>query len=285
MARETGLEHLTMLDISPPDLVSLAAGAGFDAVGLRIAPVTSGEEPWPMDRGSPMLAETVRRCAATGVSVLGVEAVALGPGTGLARFQPVLEAAGALSARHLNVICDDPEVGRFADRFAELVELCRPYRLRPVVEFTAYRPVRTLGQAVAIASESGGGGVLLDALHVHRCGVSLRQLAGVEPGLFAYLQACDAPLRQPSGLTRPAQLPRGQQAGQGDDAVLEARTMRMLPGEGELPLAGLVRVLPAGLPVSVEAPSLAARRQYGPDEYAARARRALAALLSLSSAS
>jgi hypothetical protein len=27
MERETGLEHLTMLDISPPDFVSLAAGA------------------------------------------------------------------------------------------------------------------------------------------------------------------------------------------------------------------------------------------------------------------
>jgi len=285
MARETGLEHLTMLDISPPELVSLAARAGFDAVGLRIAPVTPGEEPWPMDRGSPMLAETVGRCAATGVAVLGVEAVALSPGTAVAQFQPVLEVAGALRARHLNVICDDPEVGRFSDRFAQLVELCRPYRLRPVVEFTRWRPVRTLRQAVAIAAASGGGGLLLDALHVQRCGAGLGELARVEPGLFAYLQACDAPLEQPAGLTLPARLPRGQQAGPGDDAVLEARTMRMLPGEGELPLAGLVSVLPAGLPVSVEAPSLAARQRYGPDEYAARARRALAALLSSAGAS
>ena len=52
--------------------------------------------------------------------------------------------------------------------------------------------------------------------------------------------------------------------------------MRLLPGEGELPLAGLVAALPADLPVSVEAPSLAARRDLSPAEYAARARRSLA---------
>jgi hypothetical protein len=61
MERATGLEHLTMLDIAPPEFVSLAAGAGFDAVSLRIAPVTPREEAWPLGPGSPMLAQTVRR--------------------------------------------------------------------------------------------------------------------------------------------------------------------------------------------------------------------------------
>jgi hypothetical protein len=60
MARETGLEHPTMLNISPPELVSLAGRAGPAPAGLRIAPVTPGEEPWPMDRGSPMPAQTAR---------------------------------------------------------------------------------------------------------------------------------------------------------------------------------------------------------------------------------
>ena len=55
--------------------------------------------------------------------------------------------------------------------------------------------------------------------------------------------------------------------------------MRLLPGEGELPLAEMLGALPAGLPVSVEAPSLAARRRSSPGEYAARARRSLAPLL------
>src|SRR5579875_3705224 len=250
MERATGLEHLTMLDIAPPDFVGLAARAGFDTVGLRVAPVTPGEEAWPMGPGSPMLAETLRRCADTGVFVLAVEAIVLGPDSAPARCQPVLETAAELGARYLNVICDDPDTGRFADRFAALTGLGRLYGVRPVVEFTAYRPVRTLADAVTIARNSGGGGVLLDAPHT-----------------------------QPRGLPVPALISRGQHADQWDDAVLEARAMRLLPGEGELPLAELVSVLPGDLPVSIEAPSLPARGELTPDEYATRARHALEALL------
>ncbi len=280
MERVTGLEHLTMLDIAPPEFVTLAAAAGFDTVSLRIAPVTPGEETWPVGPDSPMLAETLRRCAGTGVSVLAVEAITLGPGSDPARCQPVLETAAELGARYLNVICEDPDTGRFAERFATLAGLGRLYGVRPVIEFTAYRPVRTLAAAVAIARSSAGGAVLLDALHIQRCGVSLGELAGVHPALLSYVQLCDAPRAQPRGLPVPALMPRGQRADHGDDAVLEARTMRLLPGEGELPLAELVGVLPSSLPVSVEAPSLAARGEFTPVEYAARARRALGALLS-----
>ena len=80
------MEHLTLLDVAPPEFVTLAAGAGFDAVGLRIAPVSLGEESWPMSPGSPMLAETRRRCADAGVTVHAVEAIVIRPGAGALRF-------------------------------------------------------------------------------------------------------------------------------------------------------------------------------------------------------
>jgi sugar phosphate isomerase/epimerase len=280
MERATGLEHLTMLDIAPPAFVGLAAKAGFDTVSLRIAPVTPGEEAWPMSPGSAMLAETLRRCAETGVAVLAAEAIAVGPDSDLTGCESVIEAAAALGARYLNVICEDQDTSRFAERFASLTEVARPYRVRPVIEFNAYRPVRTLAGAVTIAEGSAGGGVLLDSLHIQRCGINLDDLARVDPELLTYLQLCDAPLKQPHGIPVPAEMPRGQRVVEGDDAILEARSMRLLPGDGELPLAGLIGVLPGDLPVSVEAPSLAARDEFTPDEYAARARLALDALLS-----
>lgn len=279
MTRITGLDHLTMLDLAPPEFVAVAAGAGFDAVGLRVAPVSPGEQAWPVAPGSPMLAETMRRCGGTGLFVLDVEAIPLGPGSDLAGCEAVLETAAVLGARYLNVICDDPDTGRFADRLAELVRLARPYRVRPVIEFTAWRPIRTLASAVAIAGGSDGAGLLLDTLHIQRCGVTAAELAAVDPTLLGYLQLCDAPARPPHGIGVPAQMPRGQQAGAGDDAVLEARTMRLPPGEGELPLAELLGVLPDGLPVSVEAPSLAARRDLTPAQFATRVRRAVETVL------
>lgn len=278
MKHAIGLEHLTLLEMAPPEFVSLAAAAGFDTVGLRVAPVTPGEETWPVYPGSPMLTETVRRCADTGVSVHAVEAVVLGPGSSLAGHEPVIETAAALGARYLNVICDDPDTGRFAELFAALVALGRADGVRPVIEFTAYRPVRCLANAVAVARPSGGGGILLDALHVQRCGVSIAEVAAVELSLLSYLQLCDAPRQQPHGLRVPAAMPRGQRAAAGDDSVLEARAMRLLPGEGELPLAQLLGALPGDMLVSVEAPSAAALAADSPGGYAARARRAVRSL-------
>jgi sugar phosphate isomerase/epimerase len=268
---ETGLEHLTLLGVSPPDFVTIAAEAGFTAVGLRISPATDGERPWPVSPGSPMLAETVRRCADTGITVLDVEAVRLGAQTARTarapEYAPVLEAAAELGARYVNAICDDPDLSRLSDTFARLVEAAAAYGIRAVVEFMAYRSVRTLSDAVTIAARSTGGGILVDALHVQRCGVRLADLRAVDPGLISYVQLCDAPLRAPA------------------DPLHEARAARLLPGEGQLPLLDLLAALPDDIPVAVEAPAegsaaapaVASAGVVGvsPEEFAARARAAL----------
>ncbi len=259
-ARVTGLEHLTLLGVAPPDLVTVAAAAGFSAVGLRVSPATDGERPWPVTPGSPMLAETALRCADTGITVLDVEAIRLGPRH--ADVTPVLEAAAELRALFVNAICEDPDLSRLSDEFAGLVEAARPYAVRPVVEFMAYRSVRTLEDAAAVAARSSGGGILVDALHVRRCGVSLDALRALDPGLVTYVQLCDAPLAAPA------------------DEMREARSGRLLPGDGELPLSDLLAALPAGIPVAVEAPQPGAGDD--PAEFARRARRALDSVLSQS---
>lgn len=266
--RELALEHLTLLDVAPPELVGLAAGAGFDSVSLRISPATSGEQPWPVRPGSPMLAETIRRLDDTGLRVLGAEAIRLdGARSG---WEPVVETAARLRARYLNAISEDRDLTRLADRFAELTQLAVPYGIRPVIEFMSYKPVRTLQAALDIAGLSAGGRVLVDALHVQRCGVSLAELAGAGPALLGYLQLCDAPREPPTGLRPPGALPRGQPVS-GGDLALEARSQRLLPGQGELPLAGLLGALPGTIPVGVEAPSARLSRELTGAQFAARA--------------
>ena len=88
-----GIGHLTMLDIAPPDWVSLAHDAGFDAVGIRAAAIGPTEEDWPMRAGSPMLAETLRRMDDTGVRVLDAELVRIDPQTVVAKYEPLFETA------------------------------------------------------------------------------------------------------------------------------------------------------------------------------------------------
>ena len=54
MSTQIGIGHLTLLALTPPELVAVAAQAGYDFVGLRVRPATAGEQRYPMEPGSPM---------------------------------------------------------------------------------------------------------------------------------------------------------------------------------------------------------------------------------------
>jgi hypothetical protein len=56
--------------------------------------------------------------------------------------------------------------------------------------------------------------------------------------------------------------------------------MRLLPGDGELPLRAFLAALPAGIPVSVEAPVLSLQKSLTPVAFARRARTAVANVVS-----
>jgi sugar phosphate isomerase/epimerase len=105
--------------------------------------------------------------------------------------------------------------------------------------------------------------VLVDALHFSRSGGMPAHIPSVEPSLYRYAQVCDA---SPGMPTDPP------------DLIREARTGRLLPGEGVLPLAELVRALPATATLAVEAP-VRATAGLSALERAQRAHRAMTQLL------
>jgi len=72
--RQLSLAHLTVLDTTPPELVSVAAAAGFRTIGIRLTATPSvGIPPYDILRDGPLLRETLLRLANTGVSVLDTE--------------------------------------------------------------------------------------------------------------------------------------------------------------------------------------------------------------------
>src|SRR5262249_9661799 len=72
--RRLSLAHLTVLDTTPPELVSVAAEAGFRTIGIRLTATPSvGVPPYDMLHEGPLLRETLARLADTGVSVLDTE--------------------------------------------------------------------------------------------------------------------------------------------------------------------------------------------------------------------
>jgi sugar phosphate isomerase/epimerase len=92
--------------------------------------------------------------------------------------------------------------------------------------------------------------LLVDSMHWFRLGNTVEQLAALPPGIVGYAQLCDAPAT-----------PRFE------TYLEEAMYERMVPGEGELPLAEFVRALPADIIVSLEVPLRSqALRGIGPRE-------------------
>jgi len=263
-----------MLDVAPPDWVSLAAETGFDAVGIRVAAVGPTEEPWPMTAGSTMLAETRRRLDDTGVRVLDVELIRLAPESDPGGYESLFDSGARLGASFVNVMADDPDLDRTRDNFARIAESARSYNLRPVIEPMAYMRVSSLADAIFVAHGSGGG-VTVDPLHLRRVGATLDQVRAIDRELLLYYQLCDAPLEGPTGLPRPASLPRGQSVEGVSDAQLEARALRLMPGEGELALEDIVAAMPDDIPVSVEAPNLQLTAELGRVEFMHRARQAV----------
>jgi sugar phosphate isomerase/epimerase len=273
-----GVGHLTLLDAAPPEWVTLAAAAGFEAVGIRAAAAGPEEEPWPMWPGSPMLAETLLRLRDTGLSVLDVEIIRLTAESRPEAYTQLFEVGAELGARFVNVIPADPDVRRSADNFAAIAAAAAPYGLRPGMEAMSYTPIARLDDALAVVGDSPGG-IIVDPLHLARGGTPPERLRTVDARHFTYYQLCDAPARPPEGLPRPRRLPRGQSLRDISDLQLEARALRLLPGDGELPLRELLAALPSGPPFSVEAPNVALRELLGPAAFLHRARVAAAHLL------
>ncbi|WP_288254940.1 sugar phosphate isomerase/epimerase [uncultured Hydrogenophaga sp.] len=238
------LAHLSVLSLSPPQVVETAAAAGFPLVGLRLAPAVPGQPVFPMLGNAPLMHETLARLDALGVAVHDVELVGLREDSEVASFEPLFEAAARLGARHVLVAGDSGDEAALAKRFAELTALGRSYGLRMGLEFMPWRGVRDLASALRVLRAAGEGGVVVDAIHLDRSAGSADDLRGIDPAAWSYFQINDAPAQRPDTEA---------------ELLFQAREARRVPGEGGMDLRGMLRALPPGLVVSVEAPLRDAR--------------------------
>ena len=234
------LSHLTVLEVGPPDLVTLAADAGFSSLGVRLHPPMPGGTAYPLRPGSAAMIETRRRMADRGVEVLDVEVVRLASDTDVRGYAPMFDSAAELGAKRVCVNVDDPDRARAIDRFAELCDLAKLSNLGVDLEFMVWRPVARIADAVEIVRAAGrsNGAILIDALHLFRSGGSASAIAALDPALIGSVQLCDARAEAPD--------PSG--------IIDEARGNRLPPGEGALPLSELVAALPENVTFGLEVP-------------------------------
>lgn len=213
----------TVLDIDPARTIDVAAAAGFGAAGVWFDPAT-----WTTATAKAVAA----RLDDTGLVALDVEPVILGRGHDPG--DELIDAAAELGARHVLVASMAPDRAAVIERFGALCDRAAPAGITVVLEFLPIFAVATLADAVGIVQEAArtNGGVLVDTLHLARSGGSPDDLTAVA-ALLPYVQIADAP-------STPAMSLRD-----------EALHGRLLPGEGDLPLAATLAAVPS-VPLSVE---------------------------------
>ena len=159
------LAHLTMLNLSPPELIEVAARAGYQFVSLRPIPVGAPNEPLhPFATDRALRARTKAALNATGVGLLDIEVARIVKEVTPRSYLPALEAAAELGGRHVlsSAWCDDGAYIR--EFFAELCDLADPFGLTVDLEFVTWSGVRTLNEAVDIVQKQP----LCQRRHRHR---------------------------------------------------------------------------------------------------------------------
>jgi sugar phosphate isomerase/epimerase len=260
MDYEFSLAHLTVLQCTPPEMVEIAAKAGYTYVSLRMTAVTAGERTYPLMDDRKMMKETKARLADTGVRVLDVELARMDPATGPETYLSLLEAGGELGARSVIGQVPDPERERATERFARLCDLAQPFGLTVDLEFPTWTEIPDLKTAAAVlkAVNRPNAGLLVDTLHFDRSSSSLEDLKNLPREWFHFVHLCDAAKEIPKTT---------------EGILYTARADRYFPGEGGLNLREILDCMPT-VPYSLEIPNEALMKKLGPEEFARRAIRA-----------
>ena len=255
------LAYLTTAPMPPPDALGLALKLGYQAIGVRLAPASPGGDFSPLVAAAAKLRETNSRVAATGVPIFDVEIARLTADFRIERFHAFLETAGKLGARAILVAGDDPDAGRLTQSYATFCDAAAPFGLTADLEFMPWTAVPDARTALRIVTgaDRPNGRILVDALHAARSTTTLADLAAIPRSRLRYAQLCDAPAEIPSTV---------------EGLIHTARCARLLPGEGGIDLAGILRQLPEDLPLSLEIPNNDMLPKLGAEQWA---REALAA--------
>jgi sugar phosphate isomerase/epimerase len=239
--RPVCLDHLSLVDLTPLELVEMAASAGFGAVSLFVTPL-------PLNPAIPDLSIETRARAQlltalrdTGLAVGIVEPFMLGENPDWAQ----LERSAALAAElggAVNALGFDKERARLGESVVRLAEIVRAAGAAMTIEAYPLSAIRSQDDALAMAMAAGRDvGLCVDTLHVVRAGQSWADIARLPRERIRHVQLNDGPLAAPA------------------DRINDAVTDRLPPGEGEFGLAALMPCIPDTAMVAVEAPFRAPR--------------------------
>ena len=257
MSQLFSIAHLTLLSVSPPDLVEVAAATGYDLVGFRAIPVGTKDEPHhPLAQDRTLLTRTRRALADTGLKALDVELARIVAGLDPRTYLAAMEVAAELGAKHILSSGWSEDRNFVLDTFITLCDLARPFGLTVEFEFVSFAAVATLAAAADLIRGAGcnNAGLMIDTLHFDRSGTRLEELDALPHQWLRFAQICNAP---PCTAPTPAGM------------MQTAREGRSLLHDGCIDVAAILARLPQ-MPYSIEAPNKSLLAELGAAEFARR---------------
>jgi sugar phosphate isomerase/epimerase len=247
-----GIELISAFGLPPVDYVRLAADLGVGRIGIAPAPITDnphGYAPWNLLEDPRLVRDLKAALREHSVKVVLGEGFLIMPGTDMSDLERLLDLMAELGAPCVNAVSLEQDRPRARDQFARLAGMAAQRGQTLTLEFLPMMWPATLGEALALVTDSGAanGKLLIDAMHLFRSGGSVADLARLDPAMIGHVQLCDVPM--PVGASPPSP---EQMESYGE----EARHERRCPGEGDLPLADFLRALPRDLTVGLEIPML-----------------------------
>lgn len=255
--QQFSIAHLTVMGLAPPELVYVAARAGYDYVSPRLIYMgLPGEPNWGLHDKPQMLRETKRALAATGLRVHDIELARILKDVDPASYRPALEVAAELGARAVlsSIWVDDRSM--YVEKFGALCDLAKPLGLTVDLEAVPIAAVRTLAGALDVlhAVDRDNAGLMVDTHHFHRARDNPADLEAVPRRWFHFAQICDAVGEIPSDREKMIHILRAE---------------RLYLGEGGIDVAGILRHIPP-VPLSIELPHLKRAHEWGYTEHAFR---------------
>src|SRR5690625_2082826 len=195
MEQKFSLAYLTVVNTPPPEMIYMAANAGYDYVSLRpIYMGLPGEPNYSLATNKQLLGQTKKALKDTGLELLDIELARIDRNIDVHQYEKEFEICAELGAKHVlsSIWTDDRSY--YIEQFAALCDLADEYGLTVELEFVPIASVKKLSEAVDVLNtvNKQNAGLLIDIHHFHRAGDRVEDLKQLPEDWYRFVHLCDA---------------------------------------------------------------------------------------------
>jgi sugar phosphate isomerase/epimerase len=238
------------MDVGPLELIEIAAQCGYGHVSLftnaPVVPIAGQEGKFQFPTVTPDIKEEVlARLGGLGLDVINAEFFLMRSDVDLETYRPGLALGRELGAKNAMTHIFEADPARATDLLGRFCAIAAEEDMRVSIEFCQMTPgCKTIHAARAFVEVLGAAnlGFGICPMHLVRSGGTAADIAALDPAMLFYGQLNDG---------------HGLHVA---EAYFEEVHDRQLPGNGNFPLADIVRALPMSAPIEVKCPSDSRRK-------------------------